>query len=454
MVKKLQALLITVIFLIALAIAIPTISISFRGTEYKISNINPADFGIDLLTNYFEYKPALDLQGGYTVVFDVTPPDYSEDKLKPFREVEEILARRMAVIGLKDFELTSFYNLEDDVFQLHLTTPEKVDSQIIQILASPGNLEVLIDDPQAQADTTEESTIFDGRMSADIHNEDIKSVSVVSDSRIYSMDATQPYNYGLLLVVKPESASKLQSALLNNASTGTPLIFTLDREMVAIQSGGYLLNNLGTNDRLMLYTLFDDTRLSNAVVASVMSSPNLEARVAPRDPVAVTPTLGEEALTNLKISTLSAFLVLHVILIITLKRRSLYVLSSVYIYLAVFIALQKILNMNMSFALVCATMIMTLVFTLSQIMLISKAKTLNLSKKETEEFVDENTLSGWKAILSIAAVAPFVIFFENLLTASVNQLIQVLLLGIIVWLIYRIGFFKAIFNLLSKFSLK
>jgi hypothetical protein len=268
------------------------------------------------------------------------------------------------------------------------------------------------------------------------------------------MDATQPYNYGLLLVVKPESASKLQSALLNNASTGTPLIFTLDGEMVAIQSGGYLLNNLGTNDRLMLYTLFDDTRLSNAVVASVMSSPNLEARVAPRDPVAVTPTLGEEALTNLKISTLSAFLVLHVILIITLKRRSLYVLSSVYIYLAVFIALQKILNMNMSFALVCATMIMTLVFTLSQIILISKAKTLNLSKKETEEFVDENTLSGWKAILSIAAVAPFVIFFENLLTASVNQLIQVLLLGIIVWLIYRIGFFKAIFNLLSKISLK
>ncbi len=454
MLQKLQTLLVFAIFLLALAIAIPTVSVNFREKGYKISNINPMDFGVNLITSHFEYKPALDLQGGYTVVFDVTPPDYSEDRLKPFRDVEEILARRMAMIGLRDFELTSFYNLEEEKFQLHLTTPDEVDEQIIRILASPGRLEVLIDDPERDPESLETGSIFDGRISSDITNEDIEAVKVVSDSRIYSTDAENPHNYGLLLIVKSGSASKLQGALINNISTGTPLIFTLDGEMVAIQSSGYYPNSFGDNDRLMLYTLFEDTKLNNSVIASVLSSPNLEGRVVPGESFRVSPSLGTDALANLKIASFVGLVLTNILLFVMLKRKALYVMMASSLYLVLTIAIQKMMNMNLSFALVSATVVMFGFFTLGQIILIRGAEKLDKKNREIGKFIEENSLTGWKSILSMAVLAPFIVFFENLLTPSVNQFIQVIILGIVVWLIYKIGFFKAIFNLLAKISLK
>lgn len=456
MANKLQALLALVLFVIAVAVAIPTLSFQFRGKTYEIANVNPIDLTTGLITDYFEYKPALDLQGGYTVIFDVDLLDFSNNKLEQFKKTEEIIARRMALIGLRDFELTSFYNLEDGIFQLHLTTSEKIDDSIIQILSSPGRLDVLVDDPQADPENQENLTgsIFDGRTSAGITNSDILSVKVISDSRIYTSDPEQPNNFGLMVVVKPESEEKLQTALIANAGSNMPLIFTLDGSMVAIQASGYYLNPYDRNDRLMLYTLFDDTKLNNSVIAATMSTPNLEAQVTASEPIRLAPTLGDQALTNLKIASLAVFAIIHVALLFLLKKKALYVLAAMYCYLAVFIALQKVLNLNLSLAVISGSMAITFAFLMSQIVVITVSSKLQLSKKDLEEFVQKNSLSGWRAILSIAIAAPAVIFFENLLTVSANQFIQVVILGIIVWLIFKIIFFKVLFNLFAKITLK
>lgn len=455
MVKKLQALIALALFIVAVSIAIPTISFQFRGKIYEIANINPVDFVSGLITQYFEYRPALDLQGGYKVVLDVYLQGVENDKLEQFRETEKIIAQRMAIIGLRDFELTSFYNLEDEIFQLHLTTPEQIDSNIIQVLVSPGELDVLVDDPEAkQNEQSATGSILDGRKSAGITNDDILSVKVVSDSRIYTSDPKQPNNFGLLLVVKPEAKEALQEALLTNSSSNMPLIFTLDGSIVAVQASGYYINPYEKTDRLLLYTLFDDTKLNNSVLAATMGTPNLEPLVIAGETLRVNPVLGEQALYNLKVVTGSVLLIISIALLIVMGRKSFYVLVAVYVYLAVFIALQKILNLNLSLALVSASMVMTFVFLLNQIILIISSTKFVSSKKDTEEFVEKYTLGGWRAIIYIAVIAPIAMFFENLLVVSVNQFIQVVLLGIFVWLIYKIAFFKVVFNIFSKNIIK
>ncbi len=455
MVKKLQALLALVFFIVAVSIAIPTISFQFRGKIYEITNINPVDFISGLITQYFEYRPALDLQGGYKVVLDVYLQGVEDNKLEQFRETEKIIAQRMAIIGLRDFELTSFYNLEDEVFQLHLTTPEPIDSNIIQVLTSPGELDILVDDPEAeQSEQSATGSILDGRKSAGITNEDILSVKVVSDSRIYTSDPKQPNNFGLLLVVKPEAKEALQEALLANTSSNMPLIFTLDGSIVAVQASGYYINPYEKTDRLLLYTLFDDTKLNNSVLAATMGTPNLEPLVIAGETLRINPVLGEQALYNLKVVTGSVLLIISVALLVVMGRKSFYVLVALYVYLAVFIALQKILNLNLSLALVSASMVMTFAFLLNQIILIISSTKFTSSKKDMEEFIEKYTLGGWRAIIYIAVIAPIAMFFDNLLTVSVNQFIQVILLGVLVWLIYKIAFFRVIFNLFSKNIIK
>jgi len=453
MASKIQALLAFIIFIITIVIAIPTINFNFRGKNYVISNINPADLNLNLVQNDYSYQPALDLQGGYTIVFDVELTEYEGDKLAQFKTVEKTLVQRMALIGLRDFEFTSFYNLEDNIFQLHLTTPEEVNSDLVQILTSPGRLDVLVNDPEAEVDAeSENSTIFDGRKSAEISNSDILKVKVVSDSRIYSSDPEQPNNFGLEVTFKSESRQKLQNALISNYSTGTPLIFTLDGSLVAIQASGQQLNPLQENDTLLLYTFFSDTKLNNSVIGAVMASENLDTMVSAGESIRTSPTLGESALRNIKYISLAVIVIFPAILTLLLKTKSIYVNTAVFIYMLLMITSQKILNLNLSFALVEATYLMLGAFIIGQVHLIILADRHTSSQKSLKEFIEKYTLSGWKAVLSIFTTVPVVLYFQNLLTASVNQFVEVIILGTVILLLYKIFFFPVLFKLFVKSS--
>jgi len=344
---KLQLFLIAVLALVALVVAIPTISFTYKEKSYEITNPNPTDLNLQLIQDSFSYKPALDIQGGSKVVYDVDLTTYEGDKVQKFQQVEETIARRMALIGLRDFEFTSFYNLEDDVFQLHLTTPEELETTLVQVLSSPGNLDVLVDDPEAPQDPeAETASITDGRKSSGITNDDILSMSVISDSRIYSGDPETPNNFGLEIVFKPEAKQKLQLALLSNISTGTPLIFSLDGSFVALQASGYYMDPYQDHDRILLYTTLVDSKLNNAVLGAVMSSPSLDTVVVANPAVGVNPTYGNDALQNTKLITIALIGFMTLLTFVILRKKSLYVIMASFIFAVVNIALHKILNLN------------------------------------------------------------------------------------------------------------
>ena len=445
---KLQLFVITVFAFISLIVAIPTVSFTFRDKSYEITNPNPSDLNLQLIQDSFSYKPALDLQGGSKVVFDVDLEGYEGDKIEEFKLVEEAIARRMALIGLRDFEFTSFYNLEDNVFQLHLTTPEQIDANLVQVLSSPGVLEVLVDDPEAlQDDQSENTSITAGRKSSGITNDDILSMSVISDSRIYSSDPETPNNFGLEIIFKPEAKQKLQLALLSNISTGTPLIFSLDGSFVAIQANGYYMDPYQEHDKILLYTTLADSKLNNSVIGAVMSSPSLDTTVIANPSVSVKPTYGSNALINTKIITLSLIGFLTFVTIVLLRKKSFYVILSTFIFALINIALHKILNLNLSLSLIFATQLIVTVFLLEQILLVLKVSKFERKPKVLEEFAETHSLKGWRSIFSVLILVPLVIFFENLLTASINQYIQVIIMGVLVWQIYKIVFFVPLFKI-------
>lgn len=449
--QKLQLLIIFILAFVAFVIAVPTLTFTFNGKSYEITNPNPQDINLELIQENISYNPSLDLQGGTTTIYNVDLTNFEGDKLEKFRQVEETIARRMALIGLRDFEFTSFYNLGDSVFQLHLTTPEEIESSLVQVLSSPGVLDVLVDDPEAQSDNdAQEVSITDGRRSAGITNSDIQSIKVISDSRIYSSDPETPNNFGLEVTLKPESKQKLQLALLSNISTGTPLIFSLDGSFVALQASGYYMDPYQEQDKILLYTTLLDTRLNNAVIASVMSSPSLDVNVSANPPIRLMPFYGEYALQNAKLITLTLTGFLILLISVILKKRSLYVFVSVFLFALINIALHKILNLNLSVSLIFATQLLVLVFTLEQISLVIKASKVKVKTKLLEEFEESTALQGWRPILGLIILVPIIVFFENLLTASINQFIQVIILGVLIWQIYKILMFLPLFKIFMK----
>lgn len=448
---KLQLFLIAVLALVALVVAIPTISFTYKDKSYEITNPNPTDLNLQLIQDSFSYKPALDIQGGSKVVYDVDLTTYEGDKVQKFQQVEETIARRMALIGLRDFEFTSFYNLEDEVFQLHLTTPEELETTLVQVLSSPGNLDVLIDDPEAPQDPeAETASITDGRRSSGITNDDILSMSVVSDSRIYSGDPETPNNFGLEIVFKPEAKQKLQLALLSNISTGTPLIFSLDGSFVALQASGYYMDPYQDHDRILLYTTLVDSKLNNAVLGAVMSSPSLDTVVVANPAVGVNPTYGNDALQNAKLITIALIGFMTLLTFVILRKKSLYVIMASFIFAVVNITLHKILNLNLSLSLIFATQLIVTLFILEQITTVLRVNKFDKKSKLLEEYIESNTLRGWRPIFNVLILVPLIIFFENLLTASVNQFIQVIIMGVLVWQIYKIVFFVPLFKLFMR----
>lgn len=448
---KLQLFLIAVLALVALVVAIPTISFTYKDKSYEITNPNPTDLNLQLIQDSFSYKPALDIQGGSKVVYDVDLKTFEGDKVQKFKQVEETIARRMGLIGLRDFEFTSFYNLEDEVFQLHLTTPEELETTLVQVLSSPGNLDVLVDDPEAPQDPeAETASITDGRRSSGITNDDILGMSVISDSRIYSGDPETPNNFGLEIVFKPEAKQKLQLALLSNISTGTPLIFSLDGSFVALQASGYYMDPYQDHDRILLYTTLVDSKLNNAVLGAVMSSPSLDTIVVANPAVVVNPTYGSDSLQNAKLITIALIGFMTLLTVVILRKKSLYVIMASFIFAVVNIALHKILNLNLSLSLIFATQLIVTLFVLEQIITVLRVNKFENKSKLLEEYIESNTLRGWRPIFNVLILVPLIIFFENLLTASVNQFIQVIIMGVLVWQIYKIVFFVPLFKLFMR----
>ncbi len=410
---------------------------SYNGKNYQIRNIDPRDVGLDLLEDEFAYKPALDLQGGYSISFDVDLSEQEEMKLEKYEEVKSVISQRMALIGFKDFDFTSFINQDANVYRLDLITPDPIDENLAMILSSPGKLQVLVDDPEADEENIDSSTIYPGKKVVDISNEDIASVKVISDSRIFSTDPETPNNFGLEIIFKSESKSKLSNALITNYSSNTPLIFSLDNSIIAVQASGYQIDPFSDNDSLMVYTLLADTRLNNSVLAAVIDSPSIDTPVMADSTIKMLPQLGPTAMTNAKVITLLVAMLFHVAMIFYYRKRSIFAIISVDIFVILLISLQKILNFNLSLSLVISSVIITSYFTMYIVGIAEKMRSQSVSLKNFLESKDFEKFTSWKLIFSLLVIIPCILFFENLLTVSVNQFIQGIIIGVIVWLLFR-----------------
>ena len=119
------------------------------------------------------------------------------------------------------------------------------------------------------------------------------------------------------------------------------------------------------------------------------------------------------------------------------RRRSLFVILSVDIFVVLLIALQKILNFNLSMSLIISSVAITSYFVMYIIGIAQKISTQRLSLKNFLEAKGFEKLTSWKLIFCLLILIPIIIFFENLLTVSVNQFIQGIILGVIIWLLFR-----------------
>lgn len=441
--------------MLATAIALPTISVTLSDKIYQIRGIEPSDISANLVIDNFSYDSALDLQGGTSVTYRVNIDKNlsEEEKQQKFEETRLIIATRMAKIGLTDFEFTSFINREDNIYELVLTTPKPVEDNLVQVLVSPGVLDVLMSAPETpegeEEPSPDENTLFPGTTSSGITNSDIAGMAVISDSRIYTDDPENPNNFGIEAYFTDAGSEKLSAAILANATSNIPLIFTLDSSLVAVQASGQQITSLTSLDSLLLYTYFADTRLNNSVLAAVMSSPSLETPVDIQSTTQIAPTLGVNALRNIKYASFAGVAIVYLVLLVIQRQKGLYVVVTAEVFAILLIALQKLTSMNLSLAVICGFFTIFSIFVLSQTRLINKISKLD-SPKLTKDFIDQHSLNVWGVAVRLFILVPFIFFFENLLTVSVNQFAQSVLAGMVIWFLFRFLFMKPITSIFVR----
>lgn len=455
MVNTLKSLIAILVLVVAIAIALPTLTVKIAERTYQIRGIEPSDISEELVIDNFSYENALDLQGGSTVTYSVRIDEElsDEDKIAEFEEAKLIIATRMAKIGLRDFDFTTLVNIEENSFKLVLTTPYELEENLVQVLASPGVLDVLMNSPETEEETPEdvENALFPGSVTAGITNSDIAGAKVVSDSRIYTDDPENPNNFGIEIFFTRDGAEKAREAVLVNSTSFTPLIFTLDNSFVAVQASGQQVNPLGEVNSMLLYTYFADTRLNNAVLASVMTSPSLQTEVEIESTLNISPSLGENALRNIKYATFASVLLVYIVLLVLMRQRGLYVVIASEVFAVLLIASQKLTSMNLSLALIAGFFVIFGIFMVSQAIYINKIARLD-GMKETKEFIDKYALSAWGLAVRLMLLVPFILIFENLLTVSVSQFVQSILSGLMIWFFFRFLFLKPITSIFVKNS--
>ena len=447
--QKLQTLLAIIVFIIAVSIAVPSFSFSLPsniagGRSFNVRNIELSDFGVDTPVTGFNYQPALDLQGGSALTYRLTFDENlsTEERSSQFNQTKDIIATRMALIGLKDYEFTTFINEKDNIYKIVLITPTELEENLAQVIISPGVLDVLIG-TKAEEENPEESanTLFPGTKSSGITNSDISRMRVVSDSRVFSNDPENPNNFGLEIAFTNDGEKKVIDALIENSGSNYPLIFTLDGALVATQTGGQQLNVAQGLNNFLLYTYFADNEINNAVIGAVMTTPNISTDIQIESTTKISPTLGEKALSNLKLAVPVSALAVYFLLLLIARKKGLYIAISAAIFSVLLIAVQKSTAMNLSFALITSFITILLIFSHSQVRIIHNAFKLK-SKKQLNEFIENNSLSTWESITRLIVIILLILFLTNLLTVSANQFVQTILSGLVVWVLFKALFLK------------
>ncbi|KXK25864.1 MAG: Protein translocase subunit SecD [candidate division WS6 bacterium OLB20] len=337
--------------IVAFLIAIPTITFSTGEGYTRIRGLNPEDLNSSFLTREFGFRPSLDFQEGqeteFTVDLSVVPP---RDRESTLTRIRNIFYRRLQISGLGDFELDSLQNHQTESYKLILHTSERLNPLLLELLGSRGQISAWIDDATVDRNEATDEQLQDpffGRLQTGITNEDIESAAVISDSRIYLFDPSAPQNFGIRLTFRPEAASSYVTAAQQSIGS-SPILYAIDSDPIAFQSPGQTFDYLNPGRTSLLATLSEDSRETNAVIASIFSTPTIDFPVNLTEQQTLHPRYGQVTITVLQLGALVAFLLVQGAFWIYFRRQAVFSFAVQLLFAIWGVALLKMFNVTLS----------------------------------------------------------------------------------------------------------
>lgn len=335
---------------LALLIALPTIYFSLNGENKRIRGLDPADLNKSFITSEFSFQPSTDFQEGsvYTFTVDLSSIPAGERQAQ-FERIRNIVYYRLSRVNLSHYQLDSLIDHGLNNFALRIKVPVQEDQASLELLTSRGELSVWIDDPTAEIDTKDATTnVFAGRIESGLTNEDVASVGVVSDARIYLYSPETPSNYGLKVVFNEGAAQKFVNAVLS--STSKPMIYAIDGVPLGVQAPGQVFNPANIGTEALVATLSNDTYYANSIIGALLSSPAIDFPLTLSDISTVSPVYGEQSLSLLKVAPLVSVVIVLSVIVFYFRKRSAFMVVSFAAFIVWAIALMKMFNVSLSLA--------------------------------------------------------------------------------------------------------
>lgn len=361
--------------IILLAIAIPTITVNINNQYYRIRGIDPQDVNSNYLIKEFKFTPSLELQGGSIGTIDIDMTNVkTEDRASVFATNRNNFLLRLYTFQsfLKrslrslNFEVQEAISTDNTSYKLLAKFPEVVDKERLSIFTTSGSISVWVDDSaNTDPNATEEELAnlpYGQRTMAEIGNENIASVNVITDSSCYFNDETTPRNFCLRMTFKADAQSKFNKAFVETATLKYPAILVVDGAPIAVKSTGQTLNVNSPGLSIDWYPLVDDDYETTAILASVLNEAPLSSNVALGEFNTLEATTGVNTLNYLKIAIFSAFIVVNVLLMVYFKKRG-WLAVGLNVLFAIFtVAVMKMFGLVLDYALVVGAVASFLVF--------------------------------------------------------------------------------------------
>lgn len=353
-----------IITIVALAIAFPTVIVNINGEYRRIRGLDPIDFKSNFIVEQYGFQPGLDLQGGKVITLDLDMTKVpAEQRELEFARAQEILFTRFTYTKIGDFSISSLKNKDKpDQYQIMIKLPAYVENDLLSLLVSRGQVNIWAEDPNSTIKPEDIKSPFDGRKATEITNEDFAQVSVVSDSRIFLSDAGKPNNFGLKVTFKNESFSKFVNALYSVPRETLPMMVVLDNVPIAVKASGQLFSQLNPGNELLLYTVVPDVSIYNSALAAVMQTPTIGEPISISGTADFSPALGVNALSKIKVSLLTAFVLSQVFMLIYFRKRGWFNVLSMGIFLIWSIALMKMFNVTLNMPLISGFLVALVAF--------------------------------------------------------------------------------------------
>lgn len=445
----------TILFLLLTAVvavfAFPATSINIFGYKRAWDGLNLRTLTDGKYEGELQFGKALDLSGGtkYQFVADLSQIQAKESEDMNYKVEAETLAQnftqRLKNYGYQDFNVSWWLEGEKQVYlTLKISEHFVEDLEIIQLLASEGQIQFWTQDPSFNPQETDlqNSTVFTGMQQLDVSSRDVVSVRSV-----YSPKAG---GYGFKAVFDPQTRSQFMT--LNQTETYRYTMLTVDGDPVASRYAPIENLDGGEDSKPVVYfnsLLAQNFRL-NDTLQSVASTGELKTNINLVSSTEIAPTLGENYVDNLKLSLVLMFGFLVIIIGYRHRWMGLYTILKVLVVVVWGLGLMKLLGAKLSLSLV-----MGFVLGILYVVLLSFTLVRNIDYSQKQKQIQEDIRQKTKKYRIFHFVVLSLIFFTGLVSVfHLEQLITGLGVIVLVNLFLMYFFQKPVFPLFISIQKK